>query len=232
MTFTDSVWLHGTLALPNTVMSKALKANIFYSRGRLTQMLTESASASRWSSCPSCSVVSCLCTGRRCHQLSGYSWREKRLNPILEKLAQVDRRTLFHGTPTQQLRLCLRSEIYHADCRLVINELLSMSQPPGAITQHVRAILDSQIQQRCCHECLCWSIFIRAAGWLCGLVLISANLPLIQLALPLFQLRDIWPEYVDKYLIIRVYQQVPKPYKVSLYKLPHDNSTDDQQLRM
>lgn len=37
------------VVLLSTVMSKALKGNIFYSRGSLTQMLTESPSALRWS---------------------------------------------------------------------------------------------------------------------------------------------------------------------------------------
>lgn len=40
----------------------------------------------------------------------------------------------------------------------------------------------------------CWSIFIQAPGWLCGLVSISVNLPLIHLLFPLFQPQDIWAQ--------------------------------------
>lgn len=50
----------------------------------------------------------------------------------------------------------------------------------------------------------CRSIFIQAPGWLCGLVSISVNLPLIHLLLPLFQPQDIWVQpgklYMQEYV--------------------------------
>lgn len=48
-----------------------------------------------------------------------------------------------HGDGRSSLSFvcCLHAAIYHTkrnDCRLVINELLNMSEPPGAITERVQ----------------------------------------------------------------------------------------------
>lgn len=91
----------------------------------------------------------------------------------------------------------------------------------------------------------CWSIFTQASGWLCGLLSISVNLPLIHLLFPLLQPQDIWvqPEKpsIQKHVKTEAnlssfkLSSVPKKHFYSKFRqLSHSDSkqTEDQGPRM
>lgn len=86
--------------------------------------------------------------------------------------------------------------------------LMSLPWPPSDITEPMAWY---QILKHSKNIALnvCWSIFIQASGWLCRLVSISANLPLICLLFRSFQPQDIWAEpgrlNAQKYVEIETY---------------------------
>ncbi len=147
MTFADSGWLHGMLTLLKTkVVSQAWRGNLYYSRGSVTQMLTESQpSAWRWP--PVCAQTSKKCHGGaeshcaiRCQVFhnkgQGHMWTYTAEHTHNGSIAHSHSDCSSSLTFVPSLHTSYHTK--HNDCRLVINELLNLSEPVGDIAERVR----------------------------------------------------------------------------------------------
>lgn len=170
------------------VVSQTERGHLFYSRVSMTQMLTESQpSAVRWpprTAHPCCWVKPCLCEVTQRHTYTtgssrsditarrqwnrGSSWS---LTYAFFTLQSITQSAVTAGWWLMSFSTCLSLRaISHNICRTKIRFSNTAETLP---------------QVTCC------SVFIQAPGWLCGLVSISTNVPLIHLLLALFQPQDI-----------------------------------------
>ena len=156
-------WKHNLLGWDNKTKHalKEMTKPIFMSNLLLVRSMSHPLTRSRYRS-----ILQPAARGRS--GWFGFTWEE--LSYYIQSL---------RGRLTQRPRLLfvIRSLSPRGkcnDCSSVINELLNMSEPPSAFTKRFSVILDFQIRQQHCCECV--SIYTPAPGWVCRLVSISVNL--------------------------------------------------------